>query len=124
MVLIQLLVSGLSTQLVHNRLNKLQSFSLPSSSYINLTLGASGTNYTAPADGWFVFWGATTGENNLYFRNLTIDEPNQERRVYTAVGLTCSHPVPKNNIFSFRYDHPMNNVIFRFYYALGSAPQS
>ena len=29
--------------------------SMPSATYINLTAGASGTTYTAPADGWFEF---------------------------------------------------------------------
>lgn len=41
-------------QQVHNQLNKLQSYSLPGNRYIDLTLGPSGSTYTAPADGWFI----------------------------------------------------------------------
>ena len=36
-------------------------WSMPSSNYINLTLGASGTTYTAPANGWFYAGGSSTG---------------------------------------------------------------
>lgn len=47
---------------------EISSYSMPSSKYINLTLGASGTIYTAPANGWFYVWKTSTavGEYILF----------------------------------------------------------
>lgn len=47
---------------------QITSWSFPSSKYINLTLGAYGSTYTAPADGWFSFRSdnRTTSDSRLY----------------------------------------------------------
>lgn len=42
--------------------------SMPSGTYENLTLGASGTAYTAPANGWFSFTTWTLATPTAYFQ--------------------------------------------------------
>lgn len=42
----------------------ISALALPSSTrYDNLTMGASGTSYTAPANGYFVWWKTANGSN-------------------------------------------------------------
>ena len=122
-------------QTVHNRLNKLQSYSLPSSQYTNLTLGASGTKYTAPADGWVYFakkLGASWYESGL---NTLIDPQGSGSSVenrFTAVKSTGYDsaagfnilPVNKGQVFTATYNATGNTIAFKFIYAVGSAPQS
>ena len=41
---------------------------MPSNKYIDLTLGASGTRYTAPANGWFSLDTWTTSTKTAYYQ--------------------------------------------------------
>ena len=46
------------------------SWAMPSNTYVDLTLGASGATYTAPANGWFALhYGNTSNPVNLYMYN-------------------------------------------------------
>ena len=105
----------------------MQSYSLPSYSYDDLTLGASGTPYTAPADGWvtFIWYGEIT--NNVYLTSRKADGTlllvaNQS---YTNAGNHAMFiPVIKNQIFIINYDNmsfrPDLGNFLRFIYAHGS----
>lgn len=93
---------------------------MPGDKYINLTLGASGTSYTAPADGWVVlFVNKATGlrmSNNLYAQ-----APDHE--YFSGLSL----PAFKNQPFHIYYDAvDMSETWtrFRFYYTIGSQPSS
>lgn len=104
-----------------NRLNKLQSYSLPSNSYIDLTLGTSGTYYSAPADGWIIFGKQTTSANQA----ISILKNNILHVDYTpATGfnLFVHSPVVKGDRFQVQYNAGGLLQIFRFYYTLGSQP--
>lgn len=58
--------------------NVLAGMGMPSNRYIDLTLGASGTTYTAPANGWFNFKFRATGSNHwiaVHSEGLEVDLP-------------------------------------------------
>lgn len=110
---------------VHNRLNKLQSYSLPSNSYISLTLGASGSTYTAPADGWVALSKSSTGVNQFL---ALVDSSNalrtQSQSVASGAWLEIYLPVKKGRKFIAAYSVGGSTNYFRFIYALGSEPQT
>ena len=96
------------------------SMAMPSSRYIDLTLGASGTAYTAPADGWVLLWRVCSGQGGLaglYGRIVSIfsGDANEE---------FCIHiPVAKGEVFYIYYGELKTGQLndhFRFYYANGS----
>lgn len=64
----------------------LSGLGMPSSRYIDLTLGASGTTYTAPANGWFA----------IYIDNYTKTETIPYLYMYShiASGLSVSSDLP------------------------------
>ena len=114
---------------LHN-LNKLQSYSLPSNSYISLTLGASGTTYTAPADGWVYLRKAASSTDqydSLYNRGLNGDEElvgNSARARTDSDAPPIFIPVKKNDVFVCNYTMGGKLRYFIFVYAVGSEPQS
>ena len=95
----------------------MQSYSLPSNRYIDLTLGTSGSTYTAPADGWFIL-----GGNNGY---AVFDMNNGMASVSQYIpgwfGAHAYIPVEKGEVV-YAYPYNLTDVIFRFIYAVGSQP--
>ena len=92
---------------------------MPSNKYINLTLGASGSTYTAPANGWLNIWVIMTNPGYIKFDStsgILIED-----RVY-ASGLAASlcMPCKKNDVIIFSYDGTITNNFFKFIYAEGS----
>ena len=93
-------------------------WSMPSNRHIDLTLGASGSTYTAPANGWFHFnagsksgnkWGNIS--NGIYsIASTSISS------VYNAKVL---YPVKKGDIVTVSYTLDTDNPVFRFIYAEG-----
>lgn len=47
-------------------------WAMPSNKIVNLTLGASGTSYIAPANGWFYLTNDAGGGNSLTLKNQTV----------------------------------------------------
>lgn len=92
--------------------------SMPSNGYIDLTLGASGSNYTAPANGFICIAGSTT--NNGYYQSDKSQYFTMRIRSGTAGGLTSLwFPVKKGQIFNISYINIDSNFWFRFIYAEG-----
>lgn len=90
--------------------------SMPSSRYIDLTLGASGTTYTAPANGWFTLNFTSSGTNGfiaMYARIAASSTANSGR-----YGITAGIPVAKGENMSVFYGNGSADL-FRFYYAEG-----
>lgn len=93
---------------------------MPSTLNINLTLGASGTEYIAPADGWFVV-GKSSGTSGAFF-NLVNET--------AGIGLTSDGyqtgnkllfvPVSKGNVVKCTYNFSGSTSFFRFIYANGA----
>lgn len=94
------------------------SWSAPSTNYIDLTLGASGTTYTAPADGFVVlnqrmsagYWLLLTNESKSIALECSAPVNN--------ANLSYLLPVKKDDIFKIAYDTGLGNTDrFRFIYA-------
>ena len=112
--------NSISSQVAH--------MAMPSDKYIDLTLGASGTTYTAPADGWFIFRAPSDSTPNTYIDTF-VKYHNQlistETYIVSFTGDTCGfvHQVPKGAVLTFAYSTTFSKTIaFRFIYAVGSVP--
>ena len=98
--------------------------SMPSASYKELTLGSTGTVYTAPADGYVVFNGYATAPQGVI---SLLTHPTGLNTLCTAGGngnpfLRVYLPVAKGAQFRAEYysiNTDGNGFMFRFYYAKG-----
>ena len=109
--------SGLSV--VDGKLTATGSASMPSNRYIDLTLGAEGEIYTAPADGWFTI-AKIAGATNKYIQIGT--------EMLTSITFPSTPgdlgivniPVKKGDRVSPMYNVTGPTQYFRFIYAEGS----
>lgn len=90
---------------------------MPSTTYDTLTAGASGTTYTAPADGYFYLNLNTATSGTLYNRTNSL-----RVRSWVPSGSTNATqffmPVKKGDIIEIIYNGSINNLWF--IYAVGS----
>ena len=96
--------------------------SFQSNKYIDLTLGASGATYTAPADGYYILNKSATGSNdNIYMVN---NSNGYARKYFSAAAghVWCDIPVKKGDVINIQYTTPGTTNVFRFYYNEGSKP--
>ena len=95
-------------------------WAMPSDKYIDLTLGASGSTYTAPANGWFM--GSATGNGVwVQLKNTTSDFFVTNHTPNNGVQLDIILPVSKGDIVTFGYT---GQAGLRFYYAVGSESEA
>lgn len=109
--------SNLSTQ----GMSYIAGMGMPSNKYINLTLGASGSTYTAPANGYYNIARVVTAQgqyvdlvNNTtgYFVSLQKD---------TSGMIRLGIPVRKGDVLQINYTAAGGSYdFFRFFYAQGS----
>lgn len=96
----------------------LSGLGMPSGRYIDLTLGASNSTYTAPANG-YIFLGMTATSANQY---ISINDEQGITHVQNAVAsgnyLDCSVAFKKGAVGSISYNAGTLRV-FRFIYAEG-----
>lgn len=93
---------------------------MPSATKVDLTLGASGTTYTAPADGYVLFKGTQTsyaGFMQLVTTQLLVwmQQPSE------ALVLGNYIHVRKGENLNVYYEN-VTSTYFRFVYAVGTAP--
>lgn len=100
---------------------KAANLAMPSSSHIDLTLGASGTTYTAPADGYYCYYGHINN-GYLHFGNLTASVYSMFQFNGDSGGASCFIPVQKGQIVAANYANIVSTTFFRFVYAEGSKP--
>lgn len=93
---------------------------MPSDKYINLTLNASGSTYTAPADGYFILWGSTPA-GWIDFENTTTGFKNQSHHSQNSYIMNWL-PFRKGDVLKAQYDSITTTHYFRFYYSVGSEP--
>lgn len=93
-------------------------FGKPSSKYIDLTLGASGSSYTAPADGWVCLEKKTTGSNQWLQLNTDriIDLSNAPA---SGNSLTALISVSKGEPFWAYYSAAGDTLRFKFFFDEG-----
>lgn len=95
-------------------------WAMPSSTYDNLTLGASGSSYTAPANGWFMlFINNISYPGFIQLNNITSGFQTEDRVTMAGIAVSTYIPVLKNEIVNVLYDVG-GSVRFCFYYAEGS----
>ena len=99
------------------------SWAMPSASYNELTLGASGTTYTAPANGWFELAKASNAANQYIYMSTG--------RLATQLWVTTANeyvqgfiPAEKGETLTINYTTGGQLAIFRFYYAKGSESEA
>lgn len=93
---------------------------MPSSSYDDLTLGASGATYTAVANGWVEFVKQAGGAEYMQFRNNTSGWFQNVNADISGPYVSILAPVQKNDVFEVIYNLSGSTSRFRFYYAEGS----
>lgn len=96
--------------------------SMPSDTYIDLTLGASGSTYTAPANGYVYFNKVCTGAG----QHITLSTNVPYRAWSTASGqsLLISTPVKKGANYNVFYSAGGSLNAFRFIYAQGAESEA
>jgi hypothetical protein len=90
---------------------------MPSNKYVDLALGASGTTYTAPANGWFYCYGVATSSSGYG----TLDSALISQGIdiaRTSGSFKLSMPVRKGDVVTLRYGECTLNLV-RFIYAEG-----
>lgn len=97
---------------------------MPSTTYDNLTLGASGATYTAPADGWFCFYTIKSTQGYTYLSSNTSGFRTECRSTINGAGCGCFLPVKKGEVIVCNYDGVNQNPFWRFYYAEGSKSEA
>lgn len=100
---------------------KVAGLAMPSNKYIDLTLGASGSQYTAPANGWVCFsYTAKTADRYIVLENLS---GNWGITSWCPVGYDNGPgivlPVLKQDIFRTSYTADGSVKSLKFYYAQG-----
>lgn len=94
--------------------------SMPSNRYIDLTFGASGTTYSAPADGYFtVNKAATTSGEYIDIINNT-NNTNVNSIATGAMNCRLMIPVSKSDALTINYTVSGTTNWFRFVYANGT----
>ena len=98
---------------------------MPSSTYTALTVGASGSTYTAPANGWVIVrCGSDRSNYYIYLQNDTNGfEVNPTTGTPTPFGISAYIPVNKGDVFRLSYQN-VHFDFFRFYYAVGSESEA
>ena len=104
----------------------MQSYSLPTNSYIDLTLPSANECITVPADGWLTFAFQTIPGGDIESSAGLINTTHKigirsNSKLYAAQVFL---PVLKNDIVEISYHYMYQLIRFRFIYSVGSAPQS
>jgi hypothetical protein len=95
-------------------------YAMPSSRYIDLTLGASGTEYTAPANGWFIL--NKIAGSDWYYCTLTNNNTGEYdfRSDYRTSPCTPRVYARQGDVIKAEYNATGALIYFRFYYAEGN----
>lgn len=102
--------------LKRNDFTELSGLGMPSSRYIDLTLNASGSTYTAPANGWVDLRGSSSATNPSLF--ITSNILCSVYSSFSGVGLNAFLPVIKGAEFKVVYNS-ISITTFRFVYSEG-----
>lgn len=95
---------------------------MPSDSYIDLTLGASDSTYTAPADGYVGLSKAANASGQTCALNVNTSLGAYNRAAISGEQFIGFVPVKKDDIVKVTYDFAGVTHYFRFIYAEGSQP--
>lgn len=97
---------------------------MPSNSYIDLTLGATGSNYTAPANGYLML-AKIAGAAGEYIDITNTSAGNlrsHQNAVVNGAAVAIFVPCKSGDIMNYGYTLSGTTQCFRFIYAEGSKP--
>ena len=107
------------TEAINDKVDLTSSWGFPSGQYIDMTFGASGTQYTAPADGLVTF-SMQTGTSPCYtgLINQTSGFRDGRWTSVSSANIQAVISVKKGDIFSIEYSAAnADNRLVRFIYA-------
>lgn len=97
---------------------------MPSGTYTELTLGASNSEYTAPANGVYtVYKTGTAAGQYIQITNVTTGLMNFVR-IPSATSISNWLPVRKGDVIKMEYNLGGSTSYFRFFYAQGSESEA
>lgn len=104
-------------------------WAMPSGIFENLTLGASGSSYTAPANGYFYLRKVTGRTDHCFCALYYTSSPNINVISHCSNGTTadevmCILPVKKGDVIGVNYTATGATNAFRFVYAQGSESEA
>ncbi len=104
-----------------DKTNKVQAAeaSMPSSRYIDLTLGASGSTYTAPANGWFTIDKHGVTGSLCALENLSAGKITWIAQLSAETDCRVSCPAKRGDSVILYYNADGQLFYFRFVYAEG-----
>ena len=102
----------------YNDKSTISGWSMPSSRYIDLTLGASGSTYTAPANGYFDFIHQGSNGQFLFLKN-TSNQFEVDSVIYNQGFARVFIPCKKGDIIRVEYNADGSYARLYFYYAEG-----
>lgn len=94
------------------------SLGMPSNKYVNLTLGASGDSYTAPANGWLhLKVNKSAAGYSAFYSSSGLSAESRT----TISGSNCIVYIPckKGDVVTCYYDGTNREIVFTFIYAVG-----
>ena len=91
----------------------------PSNKYIDLTFGASGTKYTAPANGWFVVRKRTAAANQGLFFGISNGVQFENYNPVSGAVIGLAVPAKRGDVLNTSYSAGGTTEMFRFIYAEG-----
>lgn len=96
-------------------------FGFPSDRYDDLELGASGTEYTAPANGWVYCVPKFTTNGWLQINNRTSGGMRMANLAQISIWeyAICYVPCKKGDVFGINYSGTITSSTLRFIYAEG-----
>ena len=109
--------------LTYNNKNEISGWAMPSDKYIDLTLGASGSTYTAPANGW-VHISMTSSASGQYLDLFSGYGGFQISSSGPNYVLKLMAPVAKGKTWVISYHSGLTLRYFRFIYAVGSESEA
>lgn len=118
-------MTSLSQKSINNSLTRANSseiagFAMPSNSKVeHLTLGSSGSKYTAPANGYFTISKGSGGANYMKFHNTTNNLTIQVRATSSSQDVECFIPCLKGQEIEIKYNASGTVYYFDFIYAEG-----
>jgi hypothetical protein len=102
-----------------NDKSTISGWGMPSNRYIDLTLGASGSTYTAPANGWFSLRKTSSASSRQYMSFYRGDSNLTNETYVTGAVIGSIFPCAKGETVSVYYTLGGTTNNFRFIYAEG-----
>ena len=110
--------SGVLTRVAELNDSYISGLGMPSQRYVNLTLGATGSSYTAPANGWFAI-SKKSGAVNQYVNLAGTEVSIIAVTPSSGTTASCYLPVRKGDVVKCWWTASGTLNAFRFVYAEG-----